>query len=59
MSATTVGVVERDSVEGAGPTEVSTRNDSRLSDFPVTNRGPELFKRFNDMLTSRAPKMKF
>jgi hypothetical protein len=48
VSATTVGVVERDSVEGAGPTEVSTRNDSRLSDFPVTNRGPESFQRFQN-----------
>jgi hypothetical protein len=43
-----LGVVERNSVQGAGPKEVQSRNDRRFSDFPVTNRGPELIQTDSD-----------
>ena len=43
-----LGVVERDSVQGAGPKEVQSRNDSRFSAFPVSNRGPELIQTDSD-----------
>jgi hypothetical protein len=46
MVSATRCCIGRDSVQGAGPREVSNRNDSRFSDFPVTvsiHRGTEQF----------------
>jgi len=48
IAITEVGYGERNYVLQSGiPFRVQALQRSRASDFPVTNRGPELFQRFN------------